>query len=463
MDVKITSIGQNRGAHRVWLEGAMLTRAGFTPKTRYQIKTENGAVILTREDKGFRIVSARTRAEREIPIIDINSAEILAMFDGLEHVKVTFDEGSIYIEPLASELRARERVARATKKLATGEALSFGSLAHGGGVMDDALAAGFEEAGIKTHLKFANEIREDLTEHSINLGRTFTEKTIALNGKMQELAFDNEVMNSVGYVDIISAGLPCSGASVAGRVKRALVHPESHPEVGHLVVPFLAIIARLNPLAIELENVVPYGNSASMEIIRSMLADLGYIVHEAILEGADFGALENRKRMVMVAVTKGISFDFSLLEKPKFTPQTLGDILEPIALDDSRWSKMEGLKAKEVRDAANNKSFAMQIFTSESEKICTLTKGLSKNRSTDAKIQHPTNPELLRVPTPTEHARAKQIPEAMIAGLSATIAHEMLGQSVIYKKIVAVGKLLGQSIAALTAPKQEEEFFLTAC
>ena len=462
MDVMISSIGTNRGASRVWLEGVMLNRAGFTPKTRYQIKTENGALILVKESVGFRIVSSRTRADREIPIIDINSGELLALFNGLDHVRVIFKAGEIRILPLASELRARERVARAEEKVKSGAPFTFGSLAHGGGVMDDALEAGFKLSGVACVLAFANEIRTDLTEHAIGLGRSWKSSTIALNGKMQEFAFDDYLMRKIGMIDVLSAGLPCSGASVAGRVRRKLAHAEAHPEVGHLVVAFLAIVARVNPLVNVLENVIPYSNSASMDIIRSQLTDMQYELKEVVLDGADWGAMEHRKRMIMVAVSKGVDFSFDDLIRPQVAARPLSDILETIALDDPRWSQMQGLKDKELRDAAANKSFAMQIFTGASEKICTLTKGLAKNRSTDAKIQHPENPDLLRVPTPIEHARAKQIPESMIQGLSATVAHEMLGQSVIYSVFVAVGQLIADSITRMKFKAEPIPFALTA-
>lgn len=463
MDFTISSIGQNKGAKRVWLQGNMLGRAGFLPRTRYEVTKGDGCIILRIAQTGRRGVCLKEKGDREIPVIDLNNNEELAMFDGLEHVKVTFLEGEIRITALASEERARERVARVERKLCAGEALSFGSLAHGGGVMDDAIETGFKQAGLDCELAFANEIRQDLSDHAISLERTWKKATIALNGKMQEFAFDDAAMRCLGVVDVLTAGLPCSGASVAGRAKRGLVLPEAHPEVGHLVVAFLAIIARVNPVAIILENVLPYANSASMYIIRSQLADLQYELHETVVDGAEFGALEPRKRMVMVAITKGVAFSFDAFEKPATTSRTLAEVLEPIAHDDARWSKMEGLKAKEIRDAANNKSFAMQIFTGASEKICTLTKGMSKNRSTDAKIQHPTNPELLRVPTPLEHARCKQIPEEIIAGLSATIAHELLGQSVIYSPFVALGKLLATCLQRMTIKTIEDDFCLVGC
>lgn len=463
MSVSILSIGMNKGAKRVWLQGGMLSRAGFAPRTRYAVTRKDGAIVLTKHNVGFRIVSTKKSAEKEVPVIDINNGELLAIFDGLDHVRVIYKSGEIHILPLATELRARERVARAEELMRTGQPLEFGSLAHGMGVLDDALCAGFKQEGVPSKLKFANEIRLDLTEHAMSLGRTWDRETIALNGKMQELAFDEYVMKKVGRCDFLSAGLPCSGASVAGRAKRKLVHPEAHPEVGHLVVAFIAMIARFNPLAILLENVVPYAQSASMEIIRNQLADMNYDLHETIVDGGDWNVLENRKRFVTVAITKGIPFSFSDLTMPAKIKRTLAEILEPIALDDARWSAMEGLKSKEVRDAAENKSFAMQIFDASSEGICTLTKGMQRNRSTDAKIRHPLNPELLRIPTPVEHARAKDIPPEMIADLCPTIAHEGLGQSVIYPVFVAIGKLLARSFKSMLVKPEEKPFELACC
>jgi DNA (cytosine-5)-methyltransferase 1 len=107
---------------------------------------------------------------------------------------------------------------------------------------------------------------------------------------------------------------------------------------------------------------------------------------------------------------------------------------------------MRGLKDKEIRDAENGKCFKMQIFDENSTKIATLSKGYAKNRSTDAKIQHPTDPDLLRMLTVSEAAKAMQWPPSIVEGLSKTIAFEVLGQGVQRDPFVAAAKLLGDSI-----------------
>lgn len=65
-------------------------------------------------------------------------------------------------------------------------------------------------------------------------------------------------------------------------------------------------------------------------------------------------------------------------------------------------------------------------------------------RSTEPKIAHPTNPELMRQLTPIEHCRCKGVSEKLIEGFCATTAHELLGQSVLYEPFRAVGKLVPQ-------------------
>lgn len=476
MDVTITSIRQNKGTARVWLQGNTLARNGFEPGTKYKRVAKDGAIILTRTDDSIvltqmedgakiREVSSRTRNGKQTPIIDINNDEIARMFEGLTRLRVIFQkDGQLLILPLASEIRAKARLDRAHARVAAGFPLKIGSFAHGGGILSHALEGGLAEAGIPSKLMVANEYREDLIDHVIEHNSAWSPETIALCGPMQEFAYDPNVMQMVakhigddGELDIIEAGIPCSGASVAGRAKRGLVHPEAHPEVGHLIAPFISLIARFNPSVILLENVPQYQNTASMDILRTMLRDLCYDVHETIVDGADWNAMEHRQRMVMVAVTKGMQFSFDDLKRPVRVERQLAEILEDIPLDDPSWSEMKGLKAKEIRDKEAGKSFAMQIFNGSSTKINTLTKGIGKNRSTDPKIAHPTNPDLLRIPTPVEHARAKDIPVELIEGLCATTAHELLGQSINYEPFVSVGYAVG---TAFKKSKDTEAPFL---
>lgn len=440
---------EHRGAPRVWFEGSAPARAGFVHGARFSVQphpTESGLVI-SLNDSGERRVSKKTYSSgREVPVLDINSKEDLAALQGCESIRVVFSEGRVYLSPLASEQRRVRRLSRLRDKLQAGQSLAVAGVCAGGGVLSHAVHAGLDDAGVATRLALHNEIREDLVEHASEHNETIDEDTVLLQMPLQELAFDDALLKRVGEVDLMELGLPCSGASVAGRAKRSLSLPEAHPDVGHLVVGALALIAKLNPVACIFENVVPYASSASAHLIRQQLRDFGYETHEIELFGPDFGELEARKRWCLVAVSKGIEFDLPALKPEPFVVRRLGDVLEPPDSPALRWSPMEGLKAKRSRDAAAGKGFKMQVFDGSETYIGTLTKGISKNRSTDPKIQHPREPQLLRVPTAREHARCKGVPEHLVDGLSHTTAHELLGQGIVYRPFRQVAKHVGQAL-----------------
>ncbi len=450
-----TKIGTNRGAPRVWIEGIKAKLAGFFPGKRFSARTdaEKKMLILSLADtEGERLVSKRMRGDKEIPIIDINSSELLSVFDGFETLRVIVQEGRIFLMPLASELAAKERLDRLQRKMETGEPILVGSVSHGGGVLTNALHHGLEAEGVKSKLAFANEIRPELLEQSAEHNDAWDESTIMLAAPMQELAMDNWAMNRLPIVELLEAGLPCSGASVAGRAANKTSMAEAHEHVGHLVVSFLQIVQKVQPTVVVLENVKQYQSSASMYLLRYQLRDMGYEVHEEILQSADWGALEHRERLSMVAVTKGMSFDFAMLERYVGQSQKIGDVLDDIGADHSSWSEMAGLKAKQERDMAAGKGFKMQIVTPCDTKCPTITKGYAKVRSTDPKLQHPSNPNLLRQFTAAEHARIKGIPQSLIVGLSNTVAHELLGQSIIYQPFIAVGALIGRMLKSMCVP-----------
>lgn len=445
--VKITAIKEHRGSPRVWLEGSAPRNSGFLPGLKFVVVPHGNGVLLKLDENGDRTVSKKDRPSGvSHSVLDINSSTDLAALKGLETARAVFGEGQVLVTPLASEIRRQRRLGRLRARLSSGVALETAGIAAGGGVLSHAMHAGLQDAGVPSTLSVHNEIREDLTEQAVAHNDAFAKGTRILTMPLQELAFDDEVLRRVGECDIVELGLPCSGASVPGRTKRGLKMPEEHPDVGHLVVGALALLARLNPAVCVFENVVPYKNTCSAVLIRQQLRDMGYVCHERELFGPDFGELEARTRWCLVAVTKGIDFDIQSMEFPLLSPRALSEVLEPAANVADRWSPMTGLKAKQERDALAGKRFKMQLFDGSERQINTLTKGLTRNRSTDPKIRHPTNPDLLRIPTALEHARCKGVPEALIEGLPQCTANELLGQAVCYRPFRHLAKHIGKAL-----------------
>ncbi|MBB5546525.1 DNA cytosine methyltransferase [Paraburkholderia fungorum] len=448
--MEIRKLGSNKGTPRLWIEGAQASRAGLLPGMRISITLDNEKCMLTLEatENGERVVSKKTVRDRDVPVIDIQSESLLGTFVkmGLTAVRIVVQLRRIFVLPIASEVRARERLARLKSKLENNEPLLMGSFSSGIGILDRAAHTGLEGAGIRTRLAVANEIREDCMEHAVEHNPVFDAQTILLTAPMQEVVFDNWVMSQLPKLDGLVIGIPCSGASNAGRTKRKLEFPESHPDVGHLVVPFLTAVARTSPSFVAIECVPGWLNTASAAIARSMLRDFGYVVHETVLSAADWNMLEHRERMCIVAVTQGIEFSFDLVERPEAQVRKLGEIMDTVAPDDKCWSPLTYLKDKQERDEAAGKGFKMTIVNENSTKVPTLNKTLAKRQSTGTFLQHPENKDLLRIPTVREHARCKGIWEDLVEGVTQTFGHEVCGQAVSVPPFVSVFDALGRSL-----------------
>lgn len=449
----IQKLGIHRaGTPRFYKQGKRLSLAGFEPGKRFncEMLADRTMLILKISDNGDRTVSRKLCNEEEVPVLDINSREVLAMFSGMDQIRVIVRPGVIYLMALATEVRRVERLERLQYKLRTRQPLDVGSLSHGAGILSAALSEGMSESGVQANLMLANDIEPRYLEHSQTVPGEWNDDTVELAAPLQVVAFDEWATTRLPKLDFLSAGLPCTAASLAGRAKKHLSHPEADPNVGHLVVAFLQMILKTAPSVVVLENVPLWEHSASMSILRTTLTDWAYDVHTRVLSGGDFGALEDRKRLCVVAVTKGIEFDFDALPVPMTDRGTVADILDPIGPDDPAWSPLTYLREKETRDLAAGKNFRMQTVEPQDTMVPTIPRGYHKRRSTDPYLKHPTDPALLRLLTVREHSKAKGVPTSFVKGLPDSVAHQVLGQGICFAPFVAVGKLIAQSLQRLS-------------
>jgi DNA (cytosine-5)-methyltransferase 1 len=444
MDYLVKNVGVHRGAPRLYFQSRMLERCGMTRGTRFNLEAKDAIITLQVDPNGTRVVSGKDINGHTIPVIDINAANDLSGIAGMQAVKVEFGENEIRISPLASEVAVRERFERLKEHVAEGS-LTAAGIAFGGGIIDKAVHDGFEEAGVQLRTTAVNEIYPDLVEHACGANPVITDGTQLIAAPMQEFVQDPAAMGRLRKTDVVIAGIPCSGASKSGKSKNGISMMEAHPEVGHLVAPFLMLMVRLQPAVFVLENVPDYANTASAQIIRQFMRDMGYSIDEVTLNGKDFGAIEARQRWFMVGATRGVQLDLEGLRAEEPYIRTVGEILDP-DVDPSSWSPMEGLRAKEVRDKAAGKGFAMQIVDEHATTVGTIGKGYAKNRSTEPKLQHPTEPNLLRLFTGDEHARLKGVDPSLVAGLSNTVKHVVLGQGVVPGPVIALARRIAECI-----------------
>jgi DNA (cytosine-5)-methyltransferase 1 len=443
MHYETKQVGSHRGRPRLYFQTQRLAGCGFKRGDRYSIDVKEDAVRLYSNPEGGFLVSGKGEGAKSVPVIDLNSDLVLGAFKGMEAVKVEFNDGEILISQLASEKAATTRLARLRTGL-SGAALTVAGLAFGAGILDNAAHAGLAQVGIAAHAVVVNEIDADLLEHASSANDAITPTTMTIAAPMQEAIQDEALMASLPYADVLVAGIPCSGASKAGKSKHGIAMMEDHPEVGHLAHAFLTFVQKFQPGVVLLENVPEYATSASASIIRQQLRDMGYSTHEVVLDSQDFGALEKRIRWFLVAVTRGITLDLAGLAPAVRPVRTVADILDRHG--DHHWGTFQYLKDKAVTDKAAGKGFQMQIVDPTSTKVPTLRKGYHKGGSTDPLLKHPTDPNLLRLFSGDEHARIKGVNPALVAGMSNTDKHIALGQGVAPGMVIALMKRVGQCL-----------------
>lgn len=162
------------------------------------------------------------------------------------------------------------------------------------GILSTALHEGLAAGGVRSQLALANELSEAYLDVARAANSVVGPGATTAALPMQELARDAWLLRQLTPVEILEAGIPCSGASKAGVAKRGLAKMEDHPTVGHLVGAVIELVAASQPAIVLLENVVSYREAASAAILRGWLRDAGYAIAEAELDASDFGSLRAR-------------------------------------------------------------------------------------------------------------------------------------------------------------------------
>lgn len=439
-----TKIADHRGKKRLWLEGRKLERALFVPGTRFSLTwdPETSKVVITPDEEGAHKVSRKERNGKEIPIIDVLGKQIDEMFgEGLARAKVTVKKGQMTIEVHPDDAATKERFDRLVDAVKNGKPITTGALAHGGGVIDHAIHTGLQDLGIESRLAFAVEMDPQTLDASLKNNPIWSDDSILIEAPMQEVDIAD-----FPKVDILIAGLPCVGASKSGKSKNGISVAEEHPTAGALFIPFLRVCKASAPSLIVLENVTEYADEISAKVIRATLDTWGYSIYETTFTGNQMGALENRNRWCMIAVTKQFELDLDRLLPVRDKEKRLGEVLQNIDPENEIWKDVSYLITKQTRDKANGKGFNLNWVDVNSEKVGTIGAGYAKNRSTEPRIAHPTKENWSRLLTPEEHAAVKTIPPELVEGLSLTLAHKILGNSCIWTAFRSVGRLIGETV-----------------
>ena len=131
----------------------------------------------------------------------------------------------------------------------------------------------------------------------------------------------------------------------------------------------------------------------------------------------------------------------------------MGEILEEIPDDSNRWKDFTYLAEKEKRDLAAGKGFRRQLVDESSIKLGCIGTFYAKCRSTEPFVLHSNGKQ--RLLTPSEHAKVKTIDASLVSDASDTIAHQILGQSIVSVAFEALFNEFGNSVNKLLIDHQE--------
>lgn len=111
--------------------------------------------------------------------------------------------------------------------------------------------------------------------------------------------------NEVPKADIIIGGPPCQGFSPLGKMTSSSERQMIHTEMNGLWRHYFRILKAVMPKAFVLENVPEILKSQEFEILKKKAEKLGYKLDYAVLNAADFGVAQSRRRAIIIGMRGG--------------------------------------------------------------------------------------------------------------------------------------------------------------
>ena len=442
IEYSYVTVSEQRNTKRIWLQGLKLEQANFVKGVRYRrdYDMDTRQIMLVIDDQGDHIVSGRLKGDNYQPIIDLCNAKVTDLTDGVSRVRVDVAADCIVISIHHFDTKQAEREDRLREHLSEGY-ITEGTLCVGAGMATAALHDGFADKGIEARVQWIVDRDRRYLQVAHDNNHAITDDTVMFEASLEEL--EPELLSPV---DLVQVSLPCTGHSISGKSKNKITCAEQHATDATAVFGLMNVITRINPGLVVSENVRLAKDSASYLLIKAMLVQLGYVIHELNLDQSQSGSFENRNRYWFIAVSSRLN-QLDVSNIPIFSKryQTFGDLMEPIESGDPMWADNQYLKDKAIRDAEDGKGFAnRQLVTPSTTTIGVLGRHYNKRRSTEPFVTRSDGKE--RLLTPVEHARVKSAPESLIKGISPTLAHECLGQGIDYNQAIGIAYLITDEV-----------------
>lgn len=196
------------------------------------------------------------------------------------------------------------------------------------------LSLGFEQAGFRVVL--ANEYDEEIAVAY----RKNHHETKMVVGDITALNLEDTFGVFAGKIDVIIGGPPCQGFSQKGQRKTI------HDERNFLFKYYVKVVELVHPRYFVMENVpnlLTAENGYFQKEIVGLFNGMGYSLNAGILNAADYGVPQNRKRAVIIGKRDGKA---PMLPTKTEQCVTIWDAIGDLAYLESG----EGLEEQEYRD-----------------------------------------------------------------------------------------------------------------
>lgn len=183
------------------------------------------------------------------------------------------------------------------------------SLFSGGGGLD----IGMEQAGFETIACI--EIDPNCCETLEGNKKRYFKRAKIINADVDDIDIEKlmaELSIAPGELDVLFGGPPCQTFSQIGKLGGL------RDLRGRLLFSMVRYAEKLRPRAIIIENVKALQNAPDLDgvkggVVRNLISKLehmGYICNQQVVNSADFGVPQLRKRLFIVATREGDAFEF---------------------------------------------------------------------------------------------------------------------------------------------------------
>ena len=254
--------------------------------------------------------------------------------------------------------------------------------------------------------------------------------------------------------DICLAGFPCQAFSIAGKRKGFYDNYQGTCR-GTLFLDVVRICDYHRPKVIFCENVkglIMHDRGRTYRVIKAAFEEIGYNVHEKVLNSRDFGVPQNRERVYIVAFRKDIDDSSFVFPEGTNSDTTIREIIEqePVSvkyyLSDTY---IDTLKRHKARHEAKGHGFGYEIRDLDQQANTIVCGGMGRERNliVDDRLMDYTpvthikgnvNREGIRRMTPREWARLQGFPEDFKLESADTHLYRQLANSVTVNVIEAI-------------------------